>query len=395
MKKYSWALAAAVYLCTSVNAQNYNAGPVHINGDIYDASAVNGSTLLTNSSIVISSGGVWTFANAKITTPRISTTQTEVVKFAGTSYYTRQAGYVDGYVRAETETADIMLPIGQSSYMPLMVKGAIAPGNSITAAWYDNKPLHSTHIAGVQYYFFPGYYDIQTASAGLDVIATVPHPPTDTSRLLGTADGVNFVDLGDGGINTVLPAGNYQLRFAKSSTTLPVTLMAFTASRQGNGSQLQWKISTEQSMKEYTVERSSDNRHYGVVGSLPSLGSTAQERTYSLYDALPLTGANYYRLRMTETNGNVRYSAVRLLNFDRVVRLSVYPNPVHDRAVVSGLEAGMQVTVVSLQGQQLLQQKAAGGTMDLPMANLPAAVYQLQVQDESGKLIGSYRFVKE
>jgi hypothetical protein len=394
MKKITLALAVGLHLCASVAAQNYNAGPLHINGAVYDASAINGSTLSAAGNLAISNGGHWAFNNALIITPRTGTTQAEVVHFIGSGTYSRHTGYVDGYVKAESGASSFVLPIGHSTYMPLTVNTAIAPGNTITAAWYDDRPLASTHISGAQYYFLPGYYNILAGNAGLNVTPSVPLTATASSRMLGTTDGVNFVDLGLAGSSTTLPAGNYQLRFANSSTTLPVTFSDFTATRQGSKSLLQWKLANENGMKEYIVERSPDNRHFISIKSLSSLGQTAQERTYSLYDDAPLDGSNYYRIRMVETSGKESHSPVRLLKFAKAVRIAVFPNPIQDYAAITGLEAGMQVTVINLQGQPLIQKKAVSNAMELNLSQLPGAVYQLQLQDATGKIIGSYQVVK-
>lgn len=393
MKKHITTSVLVLLLC-GAKAQNYNAGPVHVNGDVYDASTLSGSYLATSSNLLVGSGGTWLLNNAQFTTPRISTSQTEVVKFSGGTY-SRTTGYINGYTAADNQAAGFTLPIGHSNYRPLTVNMALAAGNTLTAAWYDQRPLAYTHIDGVVYNFLPGYYDVNATDAGIIVTPTSPAEATADTRLVGTADGVHFVDLASASAAIALPAGTYQLRFANAGIILPLTLTAFTASRQGNAGMLSWEITSEQNVHSYTVQRSADGRNFAAIGSLPSMGNTTQERMYTLRDATPLQGANYYRLKVIEGDGKVSYSAVRLLNFDAVVRIAVYPNPVSEKATVTGLEAGMKVTLFSLQGQHMSSQKASGNTLAIELKRLPAGIYEVLVQDANGMAKGRYRIVKD
>ncbi|RYE14580.1 MAG: T9SS type A sorting domain-containing protein [Sphingobacteriales bacterium] len=394
MKNYLSIPVLTFFLCGSATAQNYNVGPLHVNGAIYDASAVSGSYLSTNSRLSVGSGGTWLLNNSQFQTPRIGSAQTEVITFTGGTY-SRTTGYVNGYAAANSQGAGFVLPIGQSTYRPLTVNTSLASGNTISAAWYDLQPQPSTHINGIQYYFLPGYYDVNTVTAGVSVTPTAPVEAISATRLVGTADGVNFVDIGPVTTAAVLPEGSYQLRFANSSTALPLTLTAFTAIKQGNTGILSWKISSEQGVDQYTIERSADGRRFTAISSVPSQGNSVQELVYSLTDISPLKGANYYRLKTIERDGKISYSAVRLLSFDGNLRIVVYPNPTSDKATITGLEAGMQVTLLGLRGQFLSRQKASGNVLTMDMKQLPSAVYEVQVQDANGQTVGSYRVVRE
>jgi len=170
---------------------------------------------------------------------------------------------------------------------------------------------------------------------------------------------------------------------------------AFAATRQGGARILSWKVGYEQDIQSYTVERSTDGRTYTAIGTRSSLGNTAQERTYVLTDAFPAKGTNYYRLKIREQYGKVSYSATRLLNFDGAINLVLYPNPVLDKAIITSIVTGMQVSVITLQGQELSRQKASGNTLEITMAHLPAAIYQVRVMEVNVKLVGNYQVTKQ
>src|SRR5205085_2574185 len=143
-----------------------------LGGPLYDASANNGSQLASGGSITVSANGQWYANSANFTTPRTSTAQTEIIKFTGGTF-NRNSGYINGYAMVDDQPYGIVLPIGQSSYMPIVIDMVIPAGSLITAAWYDARPLSSTSIfnpgngSTTQYDFLPGYYDLKTSATGI------------------------------------------------------------------------------------------------------------------------------------------------------------------------------------------------------------------------------------
>ena len=82
-------------------------------------------------------------------------------------------------------------------------------------------------------------------------------------------------------------------------------------------------------MDKYVVERSATGANFTTIGSVASRGNSAVEVTYNLFDATPLNGANYYRIKMLDKNGQFTYSRVVRVNLGSgKPAISVYPNPV-------------------------------------------------------------------
>ena len=70
------------------------------------------------------------------------------------------------------------------------------------------------------------------------------------------------------------------------------------------------------------------HRHtdFDSIGSVPGKGDSQVAQDYDFQDAHPVEGANYYRLKMVDTQGHFTYSKMVLLNFSLAV-IKLYPNP--------------------------------------------------------------------
>jgi hypothetical protein len=401
MKKYLFTPALLLAVFTGAHAQNYIGGNVYVGGPLYDASTTSGSQIISGSNIDINTGGTWMFNDANVTTLRTNHFYFNFIAFKGGNY-SRTTGYVNGYADAEGQPAGFILPIGESSYMPLTINTATT-STRVQGAWYDAKPLNSTFIieagggASAQFDFLPGYYDLFTSDTfNTSVKPTLPNNVVAATHLLGTKDGTNFTDLGLANTSVALKEFFYQLRFANKGVILPLTVTSFSASKQNNiTSLLTWKISTEQNIATYSVERSNDGRNFSAIGSVASLGNTLAERTYTFADLKPFNGANYYRLKIIEKDGEISYTAIRIVNWSNAISVAVFPNPVKNTATVTGLESNMLVTLLNQQGQVIEQQKAQGNTIHVPMDMLAAGTYHIQVSDKNGLLLTDQKIVKQ
>ena len=75
--------------------------------------------------------------------------------------------------------------------------------------------------------------------------------------------------------------------------------------------------------------RSPDSKsNWKPIGSLKGNGTTAQTNNYSFLDKNPLNGANYYRIKQYDLDGQSNESETRLLTIQlSKARLNVFPNP--------------------------------------------------------------------
>lgn len=114
-----------------------------------------------------------------------------------------------------------------------------------------------------------------------------------------------------------------------TDAVLPVTLLDFTAKAKGKKVLLQWKTVTETNNDHFVIERSTDGRsNWRTVASVKSKGNSLEAQSYSTYDAHPVNGDNYYRLKQVDKDGKFSLSDVKLVTMQLIKAvLSVYPNP--------------------------------------------------------------------
>ncbi|HVG14270.1 MAG TPA: T9SS type A sorting domain-containing protein, partial [Chitinophagaceae bacterium] len=118
-----------------------------------------------------------------------------------------------------------------------------------------------------------------------------------------------------------------------AGTILPVRLLEFKASRDGEDALIQWTVGNEFNVSHYEIEvaRNKDEllqNRFQKIGEVKSLGNTIANRTYRFTDMESLkTGTRYYRLKMVDNDGSFTYSNIGSSLFDKEVTWQVAPNP--------------------------------------------------------------------
>jgi uncharacterized repeat protein (TIGR03803 family) len=169
-------------------------------------------------------------------------------------------------------------------------------------------------------------------------------------------------------------------------TPLGTDDVAFTAVKEGGKAVLRWNCS-DNAAKDYTVERSATAVTFDALGTLQNTASEA----CSFVDATPVTGDNFYRLRLRTSGGAVTYSPVRTLRFDeRASGLVLYHDG--DAVVVKTSISSGTVHLFSATGSRLGSAAVVNGAARLDVGGLAPGVY-LVVLEEGGVRKGVARIV--
>jgi|SRR5664279_5774772 len=276
----------------------------------------------------------------------------------------------------------------------------LANGNTvINAQNSDPNPLigtfvfpgtASTILAGI-YTNRPEGTDVTLSNltnVRFDLLYSINPYPINCSIPLGTcAVGAVF-----GPAITQFDATNNFFGFA-SSTTLPVVLAQFIASKQSDGSvKLSWTTSQEVNAGYYDVERSGDQTAWTKIGSVKAKGNSTIASDYTLSDRLPLDGTGYYRLKMVDLDGKFVYSKTVAVSADKSsVPLVIYNNPFTDliRLKVNVNRAqNLTLTVSDMLGKtyirQSLQAQAGDNLVNLqPNVIGGSGMYILRITGDS------------
>ena len=137
-------------------------------------------------------------------------------------------------------------------------------------------------------------------------------------------------------------------------TFLPIELLSFDATLNGNHVDLTWTTATERENDYFTIERSVDGLNWEFVAQQAGAGYSSEILNYADNDYMPLPGVSYYRLKQTDYNGEFTYSDIRTIN-----RLSnevvAYPNPSTGNITISGLQQSDKIFITDLSGKILYE----------------------------------------
>ncbi|SDD55170.1 Por secretion system C-terminal sorting domain-containing protein [Dyadobacter soli] len=116
---------------------------------------------------------------------------------------------------------------------------------------------------------------------------------------------------------------------------LPVKLVSFTASKEGDVVQLVWTTSEESNSEYFEIQRSADGKDWKPLSRVNSAGESSQIRHYDYTDANPQPGQNLYRLKMVDKDADGRpnsfaFSGIRSVSFEQVFSAVLSPNPTSD-----------------------------------------------------------------
>ncbi|KAA0992065.1 T9SS type A sorting domain-containing protein [Dyadobacter aurulentus] len=127
---------------------------------------------------------------------------------------------------------------------------------------------------------------------------------------------------------------------------MPVTLIQFNATKEGRASSLTWATSEETNADFFEVERSTDAKGWQKIGVVNATGESKVTVNYSFTDSAPISGTNYYRLKMIDNDATFSFSKIENVGFEQV-NLVIYPNPTADVMFLKGVDAS-KVSSISI-----------------------------------------------
>lgn len=133
---------------------------------------------------------------------------------------------------------------------------------------------------------------------------------------------------------------------------LPVKLLYFKLTKAGGGLLLEWQTGQESNFSHFEIQRSRDGRVFETLAALPGGGAGS---SYMFTDGEPLSGSNYYRLKMIDRavdqmSGAFQYSSLVAGMLNVRSQPSVFPNPGGSQITIGGLAQGDKVLIYSVSG---------------------------------------------
>ncbi|WP_118951100.1 T9SS type A sorting domain-containing protein [Taibaiella helva] len=167
---------------------------------------------------------------------------------------------------------------------------------------------------------------------------------------------------------------------------LPVTLLYFKGALAAGEVNLEWSTASETDNLRFTIQRSSDQKSWTAIGTVPGSPSSQEKRTYRYTDAAPLPGASFYRLEQEDRDGKKHYSVIVPIRNGRPGAY-IYPNPAAgDRCNILVPEMPSAAALYDIAGRQVYRKKplSTGNTISLDLSAVPQGLYYVKLYFQGG-----------
>ncbi|MBK6381105.1 MAG: FG-GAP repeat protein [Chitinophagaceae bacterium] len=187
------------------------------------------------------------------------------------------------------------------------------------------------------------------------------------------------------------PAAYVQGAHGMNSIPLPVGLNLFEAALIAEKVELQWSSGHDDNIKNYKVERSSNNRDFMAVRNISSLHQN--NKTYYYQDVDPLNGISWYRLAIINEQDQISYSkTIVIKNMNNSIL--IYPTILKNDENINlqfnkNIRGHLETQLVNIKGETVFKKYINTNwrryTLDLPA--LPSGAYILTVGNKEDKII--------
>ncbi|MCS3800449.1 T9SS type A sorting domain-containing protein [Niastella sp. OAS944] len=191
--------------------------------------------------------------------------------------------------------------------------------------------------------------------------------------------------------------------FVNDFTTLPIVLSDFVAQKLTTAVNLKWQTSSEENVKRFVIERSTDGKTYKAIGQVAAVGNSSTKQSYNFVDNSPfMPSTNFYRLLMQDADGGSKYSKILTVKFSSELsaNMQVSPNPTSGNLQVQlpdGLKGIINLQVFDLNGRIVKTQNLSSDgnalSTSIDVNGLPNGLYILKAQSGSTSLTS--RFIKK
>ncbi|RYY60424.1 MAG: hypothetical protein EOO05_09970, partial [Chitinophagaceae bacterium] len=337
-----------------VNAGAINVSEVMMNGAVAQTLSNPGTLsdidrLVINNAAGITIQGFHEIGQLEFVNGLVNTSAGNMLVIDGTTG-AGETRYINGPTRfvADGYMSDQLIPIGRSgSYRPILLSsnGSDGEGSGILQAEVVHGKATTRTLPGTLVNTSPvRYYKVNVIDNGSnirDFQITLPYGNDDgvtnpaILRIAKDNGAGAWIDLG-GSATDPAPGTIKSDIFNTFSdfvlanidlSVLPVTLVDFRGKLVGSQVGLDWEVTDEVRLAGYGVERSSDGIVFTEIGFVPAINLSL----YTLTDKPPVNQRLlYYRLRMVDIDGQVKYSKVITLQPSLTTGpglISLAPNP--------------------------------------------------------------------
>ncbi len=179
----------------------------------------------------------------------------------------------------------------------------------------------------------------------------------------------------------------YFTQLETGTNPLPIELVSFDATLQGNGVELTWVSATEINNDFYSIYKSNDAKIWEFWKNVKGAGNSSVELSYTETDNQPYHGATYYKLSQTDFDGTSEELGIRVvqLNGDNG-NFTVYPNPTEGLITIDGAYNNLNsLRIVSASGTVVTNNvrvvSVSARRLKLDFSNLSSGTYFIHLDN--------------
>ncbi|MEJ7679175.1 MAG: T9SS type A sorting domain-containing protein [Segetibacter sp.] len=179
---------------------------------------------------------------------------------------------------------------------------------------------------------------------------------------------------------------NWSITQWKDSTTLPLTFLDFSAIKQNNTAQLNWKTTNEVNTAYFNVQRSKDAINFITAGKVTAKGAGSGNNNYDYADDISYVkeGKIFYRLEQADKDGKVTYSKIISIVTAENNQYVIAPNPAKDFFTVinnrNAATGNATLLVRDIAGHTVLQQRLMNASsQNINISKLAKGIYIVKI----------------
>lgn len=395
---------AIIYASDSAFTSGLVVAPLTTNGANYEAlnNFPQGASYFTFAKVTSLAPGVVVLPDTAITAPVFSACASNSWKYAKLGATTNKYFAISGMTPVQLNNLSVTITPAGAYYngngreTRLMSRvTTVTDASSGTYAglkvrvYYSNTEKLNTSVANSQannWIKYEGNAAALISDVNTDGVLNSGTATMITPDISGVEDGVSFVDF-----YNVSSFSSFAFISSTETigTVLPVTMISFTAERQGTAAILRWSTANEQSNKGFDIQHSADSkawRSIGFVNSAALHGNSDQKLDYSYTDKAPANGMNYYRLKQTDFDGRYVYSVIRQLSFSNT-SISIHPNPITDYLTIDGLSGGESIKVYDAAGKMIKEIRSAQSSAVIDLSAFSQGSYNIYITATDGTVV--------
>lgn len=172
-----------------------------------------------------------------------------------------------------------------------------------------------------------------------------------------------------------------------SPGVLAIHLYSFQARLLNYSVKLDWTASSDNPNDRFYVQRSNDGLHWDDIHVISVMSNMNEVASYQYTDHLALKGTSFYRILLSNADGNLSYSRTIPIVTD-IQHIKLFPNPANSEARITWKQRSASqpvfVRVSDITNTTILMQMVKPGDQffSFDTRTLPAGIYRIQVTDK-------------